>query len=294
MDAFHTFWSKPNRLRHGGRVAAEDCEVLTMILSALKWQEKNGAVRMVTDRAGAAFFKSLSLENLWSAPIDESLEDMDESVDAELFWAAGKLEALRRVSAPCVMLDTDLIVWQPLSEKLGGNVVAAHREPLNPTVYPDPRRAFGMARDYAFPTQWDFSLLPVNTAFLYMPDDAIRRAYTDAAFRFMAALRRGAGAVATMCFAEQRILPMCAAASGAQVDTLLREDALDGQELATHLWGAKRTFAADVRAGTAYCVRCALRIERDFPRWGAALAANDRFGMYFAPPSARNGEEGSL
>ncbi|MBO4913979.1 MAG: hypothetical protein J5449_02130, partial [Oscillospiraceae bacterium] len=86
-----------------------DFELLTLMLSALEWRRHCGAISMITDSRGRDYFERAGLGSLWSEPIDVSLDRMDESVDPTLFWAAGKLEALRLTPAPCVMLDTDMI-----------------------------------------------------------------------------------------------------------------------------------------------------------------------------------------
>lgn len=281
MRAFHSFWSAPNRARHGGAVALADYELLTMLLSALKWREKNGEIAMVTDSAGAEYFRRAGLERLWSAGIDTRLDRVDPALDPVRFWAAGKLWALRDESAPCVMLDADMIVWEPLDCRLGGAVVAAHREALHPAVYPDPRAAFSLAEGYAFPSAWDFTLPAANTAFLYLPDEGFKARYTDAALAFMRALQNDVEPVVSMCFAEQRILPMVAKAEGMALETLLREGALDEQGFVTHLWGHKRALESDPARRVAYCLRCVSRILSDFPDWSDALAENSATKRYW-------------
>ncbi len=281
MRAFHAFWSAPNRARNGGAVAVPDHELLTLMLSALEWRRLNGPIRLVTDSAGAAIFERAGLGGLWSEPIDNSLDGMDASLDSSLFWAAGKLEALRRTSAPCVMLDADMIVWKNVSALLGENAVAAHREELDPAVYPDPAKAFRLDSGYAFPREWDFSLPAANTAFLYLPEDGLKEYYVNSVFRFMRALRNAdAGPIVSMCFAEQRLLPMCVHARGIGLDTLLDHRALDEQDFVTHLWGRKAELAASDERRTEYCLGCVLRLVKDFPEWEDVLAANEQTAGY--------------
>ena len=50
MDAIHSIWTKP-RLRNG-IFHQDDFEILTTVLSALKWRETNGTITMVTDSTG--------------------------------------------------------------------------------------------------------------------------------------------------------------------------------------------------------------------------------------------------
>lgn len=280
MLAFHSLWTAPNRLRNGA-VRMPDYELLTLMLSALEWQKHNGPIRMITDEAGADFFHRAGLDGLWSEPVSTALEGMAPSLDPAAFWAAGKLEALRLTPAPCVMLDTDLVIWKNLDGLLTDAVVAAHRETLDPAVYPDPRTAFVMDPDYTFPPDWDFGADAANTAFLYLPEEAFKDYYTGEAFRFMAALRsRELSSVVTMCFAEQRVLPMCAAARGIPLRTLLDQYDLDRQDFATHLWGYKNALADEPETRVAFCLGCVMRLLRDFPEWERVLASNPQTAPY--------------
>ena len=281
MRGIHSFWSAPNRGRNSGEIVIPDYELLTMMLSALKWQQQNGSICMITDSAGAAFFEHAGLAGLWGEGLNTALDDMDPTLDPQRFWAAGKLAALRTIDAPCVMLDTDLIVWSDLSEYLTDAVVAAHREALEPDIYPDPADTFELAEDYAFPAEWDFTLPAANTAFLYLPDNALKTNYIHAAFAFMRALQNAEiDPTVSMCFAEQRILPMCAAAQNVPLRTLLNENTLNDQTIITHLWGHKNELAASPEQRVAYCLRCVLRLLNDFPEWENALAANKQTVSY--------------
>ena len=288
MKAFHSFWTAPLRGRSGA-VALTDHELLTMMLSALEWRRLNGPIRMITDSAGAAFFERAGLSGLWSEAPATDLDEMDPGVDPQLFWAAGKLAALRSESAPCVMLDADMILWRDVAPLLGDGVTAAHLEALDPAVYPDPGAAFSLAPGYAFPPEWDFSLPAANTAFLYMPRERLKTYYTGEAFRFMRALR-GAypDPTVTMCFAEQRLLPLCAKACGEELHTLFDGPPGDEQSFITHLWGYKRTLAASPEKRVEYCLSCVLRLLRDFPEWEDTLARNPQTAPYWESVRAAN------
>ena len=63
MDAIHINWTKPFRNRFNSPYEVEDFEILTTILSALKWREKNGNIKMVTDSVGAQYYKKTGLDD---------------------------------------------------------------------------------------------------------------------------------------------------------------------------------------------------------------------------------------
>ena len=56
IEAFHSNWTAPFfELNSHNEYYIEDFEILTTIISALKWREKNGAIRMITDEVGAEY-----------------------------------------------------------------------------------------------------------------------------------------------------------------------------------------------------------------------------------------------
>lgn len=57
MEAIHSTWTKP-RIYSAGGFFIEDFDILTTILSALKWREKNGTIKMITDSTGLEFYES--------------------------------------------------------------------------------------------------------------------------------------------------------------------------------------------------------------------------------------------
>ena len=281
MEAFHSFWSEPGRCRNQGQVRFPDYEQLTAILSAAEWQKHSGRIRMITDTEGAQYFQTIGLSSFWDE-IDVSLDDLKETVDPFLFWAAGKLYALQKMPAPCVMLDTDLIIWRSVEDRLRGtDILAAHAEALNPEVYPD-RSVFRLKNGYQFPEEWDFSLEAANTAFLYLRDNEFKKYYTGEAIRFFRNVgTEGLNPVTAMCFAEQRVLPMCAAAKGRSLSFLMDLYSVDEQDLVTHNWGFKQILEEQPQARREFCMRCVRRLMLEFPDKGERLASCRDLKQYY-------------
>ena len=132
MKALHVNWTKPS----GNEYFAEDFELLTTILSALKWREKNGNIKMITDKVGFEFYKSKNMLDIWDE-VDVSLDDMPLNINPQMFWAAGKLYAAKTNKEPFAMLDTDFIVWDRLAFESFGDLAVIHDEEINNDVYPD-------------------------------------------------------------------------------------------------------------------------------------------------------------
>ncbi|MDR0322200.1 MAG: hypothetical protein LBI28_11910, partial [Treponema sp.] len=117
MTAFHSNWTKPFSLRNpNSPYFIEDYDLLTTILSALEWRKHNGGIMMVTDSVGMEYYNQMGITHIWDLGIYASLDALDgEAIYPLSFWAAGKILALKQQTAPCVMIDTDFIVWKPLA-----------------------------------------------------------------------------------------------------------------------------------------------------------------------------------
>lgn len=269
MRAFHSNWTKPFFAKHTGNYYVEDFELLTTILSALKWQELNGDIQMVTDVVGAAYYKKIGLEKVWNLGIDDSLErNMKEALNPSTFWAAGKIYALEKQNTPCVMLDTDFIIWQSLEEELSKHdLTVIHRESLQEEVYP-PKDQLKLNPTYTFSIKWDWSIEACNTAFTCFNNEIFKDYYVRESIRFMQSVEAEDWLI-YMVFAEQRLLAMCAAEKEIDIFSFSTVEALfhssPSQKLFTHIWGYKRYLRSNSSVRTHFCKRCIMRIRQDYP-----------------------------
>jgi hypothetical protein len=273
MNAFHSNWTRPFFLRNQcGPYFVEDYDLLTTILSALEWRKHNGGIKMVTDSIGAEYYRRLELAHIWDLGIDTSLDALEsEAIFPLSFWAAGKIFALKEQPVPCVMIDTDFIVWKSLASGINGAALAvAHREDISAEIYPE-KPFFNMDGNYRFPSEWDWTALPCNTALLYINDEQFKEYYTSHSITFMRNLRETKNITAEMVFAEQRLLAMCAAAKGITVKTLLDTANLETQNEFTHVWGLKKELQTNHVKRQGFCLNCVKRIINDFPEETAVL-----------------------
>lgn len=262
MDAFHIISTAPYFVKNDGAFALEDFDLYCAVLSALVWRKDGSRIVLYCDKAGGDYIKGAGLASVWDEIIDTVPSDL-EGIDPEMFWAAGKLLALRQAKAPCAMIDTDLIVWH--KPPFGSEIIAAHREELMPDIYP-PLEYFS-AVGHIIP---DFSreVLPLNTAFFYVPDNDFREFYTSQAIAFMKSAESCGERLRYMVFAEQRMAAMCAEYTGTGVKTLLDKDMLFfPQDSYTHLWGAKQQMREHPELRSEFIGRCISRIRQDFPEW---------------------------
>lgn len=284
LRAFHVNWTKPYAVRNPGQpYQVEPFELLTTALSALLWRRENGCIYMICDSVAQRYYDGLGLSFLWDGGILPLLDAMPAEINPMAFWAAGKLYALSAMRAPCVMIDTDFIVWKPLAPLLAGlDAAAIHAEDIAPDIYPGPEK-LGQAGNFPFHA-FDWTVQPMNTALAYFGTDAFRIFYTDIAIQFMRSAPNADDVLTYMVFAEQRLLAMCAAKQHARIQTLSRLVALfDGTQdgYYTHIWGFKQQMRDEPQLYDDFCRRCAARLQRDFPDETERIRAVPSLSVFF-------------
>lgn len=242
----------------------QDHELVTLLLSLAAFQENNGDCAMYADETAAAWLRERGLDKLFRRGLKPL--QVPEDINASVFWAAGKLCALKAEELPSVMIDTDLIIWKDLAPDLKSRSIAViHREDLREEIYPDPA-GFKMKEGYARPADWDLTEKAANTALLYIKDSAFRDAYVGQALDFMENCLEDSDRLCPMVFAEQRILPMCAKQRGLElysfVDSMER---LAEQRSFTHIWGHKDVLRYNTEERRSFISRCMNRLSRDYP-----------------------------
>lgn len=264
MNGFHSFSSAAFFAKNPGKKLTMSLpDIYCTVISALQWRKNGNSITMLTDSAGAELFSALGINDIWN-DIKVVIPDDLDGIDPVMFWAGGKLIALQQFSAPCAMIDTDFIVWEdpPFEDK----IIAAHEEDLMPSVYPDVSsfRLKGKVLDEGL----DYTTLPLNTAFLYIPDEDFKQYYTSRSIAFMKLAVYGGDYLTYMVFAEQRLLPMLAKRCGIGYTTLLDKDRLFlPQSRYTHLWGAKQKMRDDKAQLDKFCERCRERIRKSYPEY---------------------------
>lgn len=284
IKAFHSNWTAPFfRANPNKDYYIDDFEILSTILSALKWREKNGSIKMITDEIGAKYYRSLGIDCIWDLGIELSLENITDKIDSHIFWAAGKLYALRSQDAPCVMIDTDFIVWENIQDILSNTEISViHKENITNDVYPD-KDYFKIKDKYYFNNKWDWTVLPSNTAFAYINNKEFKDYYTSSSIEFMTNLEYGEDRVINMVFAEQRLMSICAKMKNIEINEIMKLDDLfsEKQNLFTHIWGYKKELKEDFNKRSNFCKRSIKRIINDFPEYEELIANISELKYYY-------------
>lgn len=257
---FHTLWTKPFFHNNTDTVySMQDYELLTMLLSAIMWKKKNGDIALYGDSTALDYVDSKGIAGLWTGGLHEV--KVSDDIAPNVFWAAGKLYALRQMQMPAVMVDLDLVVWQNVSGYVKGtDICAIHREGISPDVYPD-KLFFNMKNGYTFDDEWSWDVPPVNTCMLYIKDEQFKNYYTDSAIQFMENCEETRDNLCHMVFAEQRLLAMCADKCGKVVSSFFPSSFdIERQDVFTHLWGYKNILKYNFEKRIEFCEKIKARI----------------------------------
>lgn len=262
MNAIHIASFAPAAAKGRREPAVEDFDLYCTALSALQWRKNGGQITLCCDSKFAEYYMRIGFSDIWNT-INVCIADDLERIDPLMFWAGAKLLALREMNAPVVMIDMDFIAWN--NPVFGDEIIAAHREDISDGIYPP--LSFFQTRGHILP---DFSedVLPLNTAFLYVPDNDFKEFYTSQSIAFMKSSVKCDDYLKYMVFAEQRLVAMCADYTGTPVKTLLDKDVLfRPQSDFTHLWGAKQAMRDNPGLRTDFLAKCRMRLLRDFPEY---------------------------
>lgn len=260
MRAIHIASFAPAAAKGKQEPAVEDFDLYCTAFSALQWRKNGGEIALCADTKFAEYYKRIGFCDIWDK-VRICVADDLEGIDPQMFWAGAKLLALRDTDAPVVMIDTDFIAWK--NPQFGNEIIAAHREDISDGIYPP--LSFFKTRSHILP-DFSESVLPLNTAFLYIPDNDFKEFYTSQAIAFMKSAEKCGDYLKYMVFAEQRLAAMCAEYTDTPVRTLLDKNALfRPQSDYTHLWGAKQAMRDHPELRADFISKCKARLISDFP-----------------------------
>jgi hypothetical protein len=270
----------PFQMKSQEKYFIEDYEILTTILSALKWRQYNGTIKMYTDAVGYDYYKELKIIDIWDEINVSMLNNMNLNIDPTIFWAAAKILCLKNEELPLCVLDTDLIIWQSLSEFFTkSDLVVIHKEELFADIYPN-KEHLKIPPEYEFDPEWDWTVPAFNAAFYYIANNELRDFYTNEALRFMINNKdKPCENITQMVFAEQRLFAICAKKLNIRHQFLL-DNPFDEKELVTHIWGYKQEVKRTHEKRKELCVNLVRKILLNFPERQTTLLNIPNISQY--------------
>jgi hypothetical protein len=296
VDALHVFWTAPYRARGLDPAAADVMpwfERVFMAASALLWRCHSGDVTLVTDRAGAASVERWGLTHCWNHVDVETLRRAPTAIDPAVFWDIGKTLALASAHLPVVLLDLDLIAWQPIRPDRSTHFY--HYEDVEPPWYPPPED-LPRPPGYCLPAV-DWSIRPANTALLYLASETYRDRFVAESLRYATDnFVPEQSTLAALLFSSQRLFSLVGGGDDAIVSPYLpfihglnrpsrwldgrtltanplRPDGFQQGEPITHLWSYKHQLRKSATELESYCGKMINHILEHHPIVGNDLLA---------------------
>ena len=88
-----------------------------MFASVIQWKKHHPdhICELHADTLTLGLFKRLNVTSLWD---NVNLVGKNKAIDKSVFWASSKLQTLRNVKEPVVIMDNDFIVYSSFNEFL--------------------------------------------------------------------------------------------------------------------------------------------------------------------------------
>jgi len=159
-------------------------ELITQLYSIITHNVVNSEspLHFITDSESLKFFQQFGLDQLYASVNTDILDAYPTNI-SEKYWASPKVWAMKHLTAPFIVYDTDLIVHTELT--LSNEVLYLHREstaqyPVPTTIHTGPSWKWNRLMIDAFK-----DTLPFNCAVVGISDNTFRDKYVDAYFKWI-------------------------------------------------------------------------------------------------------------
>jgi hypothetical protein len=161
-------------------------ELLTHMYSCVNHKTMNPDIPLVlvTDEKTLRYYDEWKLTGLYDEVITDFHDDYPHDRISEHFWATPKIWAMRKLQAPFIIFDNDIVLHKPLSRFTDCDLLYLHRETT--AIYPNP---YDIAGPPGF--VWDDQIvscfrasLPMNCAVVGMFNEEFKQDYLQRYFDF--------------------------------------------------------------------------------------------------------------
>lgn len=265
-NGYHVYYSYPSTKPES---IYEPINILVQLASALHWKKFFGSINLYCNDSHLISLQEYGINAVYDK-IDLELINNMPHVDGR-YWAFSKIylaQHLLKTQSNLTLIDTDLWVseipptFDPTLAAQGLHFEVFDEEhPYSPYINP-------IYFDFG-PSGFDWDVLPINTAFLYLSDAELVNEWYEHCLAIIAANinTEDYGGSREMVFLEQRLLPTLAKFRGKKIDTLLPVSfntclPIDGKEIGNpwyppfdssieltkfetlikHVWGRKRHY----------------------------------------------------
>ena len=195
-----TIWTLDNVRRH--RSFYSEFDFLMLFASVTLWKRNQPEAHCVLycDSMTYRAITFAQATHLW-----DEIRELPENkfVDKKIFWSISKLQALREVDQPVVLMDGDFLAYRNLVHLFEDKIIVAHDE-NGKGYYPSALDKYVKQTKHIIPRP---NGMAVNCAFQYFPDPAFARSYASMSILLMEEFTAlGAPDSNYLLYAEQLVL----------------------------------------------------------------------------------------
>lgn len=178
-----TIWVLENI--RGDRTFYEKFDLLMMFSSVIQWKKHHPTFEcsLYADKMTLEVITQLGCIDLWD---NKTVLKTNKAVNKNVFWASSKLQVLREINEPCIIMDNDFVVYTSFKKFLKQKVIVSHIE--------DGRNYYIMPTDHFVKKIKHlinrYKQSAVNCSFLYLPDYKFTNYYAKVSLEMMAELSR--------------------------------------------------------------------------------------------------------
>jgi len=155
-------------------------DILLLLSSTALWKKNHPhfTTNVFFDQMTYDLIDKLNALKLW-----DNIEILPENkfIDKNVFWASSKLEVLRYIKGPSIIMDHDFLVYDNLDTHLNDNIVVAVEEDGR-RYYPTGYDPFMRAIRKELPRP---KTTAINCSFLYFPTDSFANMYARKSLELM-------------------------------------------------------------------------------------------------------------
>lgn len=174
----NTYWVYENITKQSSFYNKLD--VLLLLCSSVLWKKHHPTFTtfLFCDELTLELLIKLNATELWD---NIKLIEENTKINKQIFWAASKVEQLKHIQEPTILLDHDLLVFRSLEEYIKETPLFAHDE--NGEMY------YPTSHDKIIAQTEDIISRPkplaVNCSFVYFPSPSFANLYANTSIKLM-------------------------------------------------------------------------------------------------------------
>jgi len=209
-----------------------DTKLLLTSVSQWKKHNPNTNTILYCDKLTYNTFSEIEILEAWD---EAKVVPQSEGIDKNVFWASSKVEVLRGVTKPTIILDNDFVVYKSFESFLKNKVIVGHDE-NGQDYYPDALDPYVRQTRHLLSRPNHKS---VNCCFLYFPNAKFASSYANTSVELMKELTKLKAPNSNyLVYAEQLLLKHLLDLHKQEYDTLVNE-----------IWQCKERYFIETNKG---------------------------------------------